>query len=257
MKFAVVVPWHKEDQIRQFLEAWRLVDIPSWLLLIHDEHHEGCAITKNRGIKQALDSRAEIICVLDSDCYPEGPFWFMEDFVREHIRALEPQPVRLFQKVTTPASRGTPFQTDSIVMPVAASMGFWSGVPDFDAPSQLVYGQDCTLKYDTSSIHGRYFPLCGMNLAFRSSEFPWCQFINVPRFDDIWMGFLWQRKAYSEGKCFNLNGPKIRHVRQSNVFRNLIEEAPNIERNETLWRTIATEPLLSHAEMLQRHSLSL
>lgn len=95
-----------------------------------------------------------------------------------------------------------------------------------------------------------------MNLAFRSEEWPWCQFVNVPRMDDIWSGFLWQKKAYLEGKCFNLNGPIVYHSRQSNVWSNLKIETDNLERNETLWSEIATGPLLAYNEMLQRYGLT-
>jgi hypothetical protein len=82
-----------------------------------------------------------------------------------------------------------------------------------------------------------------MNVAFRPADWqPWCRFIDVARFDDIWMGWLWQREAYRRGCCFNLAGPVIRHSRQSNVWRNLRAEARYLEETETLWREIATHP---------------
>jgi hypothetical protein len=79
-----------------------------------------------------------------------------------------------------------------------------------------------------------------MNLAFRPKDWlPWCRFIDVARFDDIWMGWLWQREAYRRGYCFNLASPFVRHARQSNVWRNLVQEAVYLEQSETLWRNIA------------------
>jgi hypothetical protein len=79
-----------------------------------------------------------------------------------------------------------------------------------------------------------------MNLAFRPKEWaPWCSFINVPRFDDIWMGWLWQKEAYRRMACFNLNGPFVKHSRQSNVWQNLRDETKYLEASETLWRSIA------------------
>ena len=89
-----------------------------------------------------------------------------------------------------------------------------------------------------------------MNIAFRPKLWhPWCQFIDVPRFDDIWMGWLWQREAYRRGACFNLSGPLVRHARQSNVWKNLKDEAEHLETNETLWRSIECSPFDSYEEL--------
>ena len=112
------------------------------------------------------------------------------------------------------------------------------------------------MSFDTQPKWGRYFPLCGMNLAFKSQEWPWCQFVNVPRFDDIWQGFLWQKKAYAAGQCFNLNGPMVRHSRQSNVWANLKEECLNLEKNETIWKDIYKMPLRDHSKMIEILGLS-
>lgn len=253
-KFAVVTPWHNPDQLRAFLNAWRVEPVPDWLFLTEDVRHEGCAKTKNRGIRDAIDRGAEMICVLDDDCYPEECI-SLERHVDAHWRALQPTEVTMFAVVTNPQSRGTPYYDRTITMPVAASMGFWRNIPDYDAPSQLVHGNRVP-EFRRIAINGVYFPLSGMNIAFRASEWPWCQFVNVPRFDDIWGGWLWQRKAYADGKCFNLCGPLVSHARQSNVFANLQAEAPNMQRNETLWRNIATEPLQDYPDMLVRHNLA-
>jgi hypothetical protein len=156
----------------------------------------------------------------------------------------------MFDAVTEPPSRGTPYFSRTIKMPVAASMGFWSHVGDYDAPSQLVHGALRPMSFDRSPKFGRYFPLCGMNLAFRAEEWPWCQFINVARFDDIWQGFIWQKKAYASGKCFNLNGPIVRHSRQSNVWANLKDESINLERNESIWKEIHNASELDYQKLV-------
>ena len=137
-------------------------------------------------------------------------------------------------------------------MPVAASMGFWSEIGDYDACGQLVHGATYPMKFRKETIHGRYFPLCGMNLAFRAGEWPWCRFLDVDRFDDIWQGWIWQRRAYADGKCFNLGGPMVRHSRQSNVWENLRAEAVNLEENETAWQRAAVEPLGEYKDFLKR-----
>lgn len=263
MKFCIVTPWHNEKQRDAFLYAWGVTDTPDWLILQQDKIKEGCARTKNRGIKEAISRGAEYIVVLDDDCFPKEDVAYyppmpygLENLAYAHVAALQPQRVWMFEQVTDPASRGTPYHSRGVVMPVAASMGFWEGVPDWDAPSQLVHGGK-PMEFKRQLIHGRYFALSGMNLSFHVEQFPWCQFVNVPRFDDIWMGFLFQKWAYAQGMCFNLNGPTVRHSRQSNVWANLREEAPNLERNETIWQEIHQMPLLPHDEMLAALNLSL
>jgi hypothetical protein len=236
MKTTIVVPWHNREQLQLCKDAWQFNGGHS-VVFQQDKDKSGCALTKNRGIRRAIDEGAKVVIVLDDDCFPhEGQS--LDEFIAAHQEALRPQPVEIFEVVTDPPSRGTPYFNRTIAMPVAASMGFWSHVGDYDAPGQLVHGAMKPMQFSRKAISGRYFPLCGMNLAFRAEEWPWCQFVNVPRFDDIWQGFLWQRKAYAAGQCFNLAGPMVRHSRQSNVWANLRDEAVNLERNETIWQEI-------------------
>lgn len=240
MKTAVVVPWVTDAEIESFLSEWKVSDKPEWLVLQRDEKREGCGVTKNKGIAEAMRRNAEIVVVLDGDCYPTEEAPTLENLMAAHLKALEPQQVLMFDTVTEPASRGTPYAKLTIEMPVAASMGFWTQVGDYCAVRQLAHaGTPMTFKRET--IHGKYFPLCGMNVAFNPWKWrPWCDFINVSRFDDIWMGWLFEREAYRRGHCFNLNGPLIRHARQSNVWRNLHDEVKFLLENEVLWMKIAT-----------------
>jgi len=249
MNAKVVIPWHNQTQLERFLRAWDITEAHPLSVFQQDKDQKGCAVTKNRGIVRAIREGAEVVIVLDDDCYPHDGMSFVE-FVGKHLDALEPQPVEMFKAVTKPSSRGTPYFNTTVAMPVAASMGFWSNIGDYDAPGQLVHGARHPMQFNTEPIHGKYFPLCGMNLAFRVDEFPWCKFIDIARFDDIWQGFLWQRKAYSQGKCFNLAGPLIRHSRQSNVWQNLRDESVSMERNETIWSDIYKMPLMGYDQMI-------
>lgn len=242
-KVVVVTPWHDPDQRDAFLHAWNLEPDDPRLVLQQDVDRSGCAVTKNTGIARAIALGADVVVVLDDDCFPhEGYARSIDEFIEEHLRALKPTEVRMFEAVTSPPSRGTPYADSHhlMEMPVAASMGFWTCVGDHCAARQLVHGPTPMKELKRAPIFGRYFPLSGMNLAFRPADWlPWCQFIDVPRFDDIWMGWLWQREAHRRGYCFNLAGPIVRHSRQSNVWANLKAEAEHLEANETLWRRIA------------------
>lgn len=240
MDFAVVVPWHRKEVMEAFRHAWDIPDRePDWLIMQHDADGDGCAVTKNRGIDRALVRGAQVVVVLDDDCYPTDEAPRLEVLARKHIELLDtPAEVRMFTPVTAPWSRGTPYANLTTPMPVAASMGYWTEVGDYCAARQLVH-QNAPMDFMRGTVFGRYFPLCGMNLAFRPDRWwPWWQFINVDRFDDIWQGWLWQKRAYHEGYCFNLGGPLVRHSRQSNVWANLRAEAEHLEANEHLWETI-------------------
>ncbi len=265
LKYAVCTPWHNPEQRDKFLAGWGIASdkIPPYLFLEQDTDRSGCAVVKNRAIQRAYDAGAEVIIVLDDDClcseqicigtrsFPICNAYGLEEFCRRHVAALEPQPVQLFRTVTTPFSRGTPFlpQNRSVTMPVAASMGFWTSVGDFDAPSQLVHGATTPMKFDRETVHGPYFALSGMNLAFRREWWPIAQFINVSRYDDIWQGIIWQKIAYSRGFCFNLAGPLVRHSRQSNVWANLRDETVHAEANDTLWQKIHACPSTDYATL--------
>jgi hypothetical protein len=243
----IVVPWHNPSQRDAFLAAWGLNGRETFLVLQQDKDKSGCALTKNKGIENAIKWAAKVIIVLDDDCFPlEGQT--IQSLIADHENALKPIELPLYEQVTEPASRGTPYFTRTVRMPVAASMGFWTEIGDYDAPGQLVHGATRPMEFSRKAIFGKYFPLCGMNLAFRAEEYPWCKFINVERFDDIWQGYLWQRKAYADGKCFNLAGPLVRHSRQSNVWHNLRAEAVNLEQNESVWQRAATLPLTSYEQ---------
>ncbi len=233
MKFAIVTPWHKPDQIAKFLNAWRVLHQPNWLILQQDKTGDGCAKTKNAGIIRALNIGAEIVIILDDDCFPAADET-LEEFAAAHIKALEPQPVELYEAITDPPSRGTPYFNRTMVLPVAASMGFWIGCPDYDAPGQLAH-HNRAMTFNRKPMFWRFFPLSGMNMAFKSEWATECRFVDVPRFDDIWMGYNLQRVAYTAGFCLNLNGPLVRHSRQSDVWQNLKIESEHLEENETRW----------------------
>lgn len=242
MKYAVAVAWHNEQQRNAFLEAWGIRVIPDWLVLQQDTAKEGGAKTKNKAMKEAIRRGAEYIINIDDDCFPTHEGRRLDSFCEDHVKALQPQSVKLYATVTTPASRGTPFLEENlcVTMEVAASMGFWTEIGDFCAPRQLAHGATHPMQFYQKPITDRYFPLCAMNYAFRAADWqPWCFLIEtVGRFDDIWMGYLWQKEAYRRGCCFNLAGPLVRHSRQSNVWKNLRNEAVLLEHNETIWKRI-------------------
>lgn len=257
----VIVAWHNRDQIDDFCKHWG-IEKPTGdqfttfdkddyaVMFVRDIEKAGCARTKNAGVTRAVQLGFQTVIIIDDDCYPTEEVPNMEMFVRLHVEKLnEEMELPWFRKVTEPQSRGTPYEI-SRPCKVAAVMGFWEGVGDYDACHQLVYGAKHPMEFKKDAAFNEYFPLSGMNICFRPAEWhPWCQFIDVPRWDDIWMGFLWQKEAYRRGCCFRLDGPIVRHSRQSNVFQNLLDESKYMARNETLWHDIATAPTFDYNEL--------
>jgi hypothetical protein len=244
----IVVPWHREEVRDAFLDAW---GEDARLLLQQDVHAEGCARTKNAGVRAAMERGAEAVIVLDDDMRPSESCRSLDEVVRQHLAALESQPVEMFQGVTTPPNRGVPYFERTMTLPVACSLGWWDQIPDRDAARQLVEGATAPMTFDRRAVFGRWFAGSGMNIAFRPKDwFPWCQFIEgVGRFDDIWMFNLWAKEAYRRAHCFSFAGPTLVHARQSAVFQNLRDEAVHLERNETLWRDIAGHPGVEYDEL--------
>lgn len=240
-KAVVVVPWHSAKQKETFKFEWGINDNDP-VIFQEDKNGDGCAATKNAGIKKAFDSGAEMICVLDDDCFPEYGGNTIYEFIRGHAKALQPQKVQRVVASTIPNSRGTPYRNGHMEMPVAASMGFWTDYPDFDAITALYLGETAKVEFNRRVIFGPYFPFCGMNFAFHRDWIDEAVLVNAPRWDDIWMGWVWEKIAYEKGFCFNLQGPTVRHSRQSNVWKNLWEEVKYVEQNETLWSRIASAP---------------
>ena len=247
MNAKIVTPWHNISQLDKFLAAWRCDGSHPRLLLSPDTTGAGCANTKNAGIARAIAGGTDIVIVLDDDCYPTPALLEQADpldaFALGHIASLSArQPVELCRAITQPASRGTPYFERCLPVQPAAAMGYWTNVGDYDAPAQLVRGATHPMRFRSEPMMHRYFPLSGMNVSFFASDWPWFKFVDVPRFDDIWAGFLFQRYAYETGRCIALDAPSVVHSRQSNVWHNLRQEAGNLEANETIWQTIATTP---------------
>jgi hypothetical protein len=254
--FAVVVPWHDAEQLHAFLGAWGIersksgsTMLPPYLLLERDATKAGCAQTKNAGIKRALASGADYIIVLDDDCYPaprmpgQPETFTLQDLAAEHIAALRPQKVPIMQAVTFPASRGTPYLEKSVSIPIAMVMGFWAENPDLDALHTLVIGPQPEMRYAKMALFHQWFAWSGMNFSFHR-DWADCamQIEGVPRFEDIWQGFILMKVAYEKGFALSTKGPMVRHSRQSNTWRNLEDEVKYLELNEKIWQAIYKAP---------------
>ncbi len=253
-KFCFVVPWHRQDLRDKWLEAWglKLDAIPPWLFLQQDRDKSGCGATKNAGVQRAMQAGADVVVILDDDVYPlpGSSIKTLEDVAAAHLVCLEPQEFPLMEVMTNPPARGVPYFNRTAKLPVAISAGWWAGMPDRDAARQLVEGVTKPMYYRQEIVYGRPAMICGMNMAFRPSDWwPWCQFLPVSRLDDVFQSWLWTKEIARRNHCINFKGPTLLHSRASDVFSSLIDEAKWLRFNETIWSDIWLHPSNDYATL--------
>ncbi|MEZ6036717.1 MAG: hypothetical protein R3F29_04510 [Planctomycetota bacterium] len=273
----IVVPTIREHCIREFLNAWESEFHGVELILVEDNPERTFAVDTGaelthlcwRDIDERLGERAWIVprrtdCVrsfgywlawqrqpdmiltLDDDCMPPGGE--PRGFLQAHWDRLEQGGNHDAWVSTTGGTipRGVPYHHRERRTRCVLNHGLWTNVIDYDAVTQL--GQvrtptDCTFP-DQTIPRGSYFPMCGMNLAWRPELTPALYFLlmgkahGVDRFGDIWSGLFTKRICDHFGWAVNSGSPTVHHARASNVWANLRKEAPGMERNETLWQIV-------------------
>lgn len=274
MKAVVVVPTAREASLTGFLEAWRDELADATVLVVEDGPERTFSATGANvrhfawcDIAEELGDATWIIpcgsgCVRSFGCwvaYGMGPDMIvsLDDDVRPdpaHPGFLDAHWARL-QGASDPAwvstldaasPRGMPYFTTSRELPVVLNHGLWSGVPDFDGPTQLLASRvEISGKWSDRTIpRGTYFPMCSMNIAWRPEFTAAMYFLlmgpdyHYDRFGDIWGGVLAKRVADHLGLAINSGSPGILHERASNVFTNLAKESRGLAVNETFWRAV-------------------
>lgn len=218
------------------------------------------AAIRNFGYWKAWQSGADVIVTIDDDCFPAS-----RPFLARHVENLRLSVTLGWQRVTSFYTRGFPYRIRDRA-PVVVSHGLWEGIPDLDAPTQLLH-PDLHLERPIGVEvipRGSYFPMSGMNLAFRADFAPamWFPLMGrgwpFDRFDDIWAGVLAKRVADHLGLAMVSGLPTVDHQRASDVFANLKKEAAGIEANETFWRAVdgvrlqATTVIGAYRELAER-----
>lgn len=179
----------------------------------------------------------EYIITLDDDESPIG------DPIQDHINQLNRKvPISWISTSTDVYTRGFPYSVREEA-PVMISHGVWEGVPDYDAPTQLLMDKNFKPTYYKGVIpKGIFAPLCGMNFAFRREALPYIYFAPVgqykgaERFDDIWMGLEVIKDFAKLGWGITTGYARVMHNRASNVFTSLEKEAVGIKMNEVYWK---------------------
>ncbi len=282
----IVVPTIRRDCMQQFLDAWgpefRAPEVE--LLIVEDNpersfeletdarvtHYcwqdieaqlgESAWIVPRRtdcvrsfGYWQAWLRQPDMIVTLDDDCLPPeaGP----ENFLMRHWQRLQENGDHDAWTSTTEGTipRGVPYHARSREQRCVINHGLWTNVIDYDAVTQLTQvRQPSPVAFPDQTIpRGSYYPMCGMNLAWRPEITPALYFMlmgkdhGVDRFGDIWAGLFSKRVCDHLGLAVHSGSPTVHHARASNVWANLRKEATGMERNETLWRLVDDTVLTS------------
>ncbi len=265
----LVVPTIREDCIKEFLQAWRDTEPWDTIMVVEDNPHKTFSIDVDYhysweeieaelgtdhwiisrrdsavrcfGHYMAWKEGANYIFDLDDDCFPT-----QRAFAEAHIYAMDRQP-RWIESIPGMRTRGLPYYNRGNMTNVVANMGLWNGIPDLDAVQTISGGSvGGYIAPKTSRIipRGQYFPLCGMNFAFRREVAVLTYFPlmgeNSPyrRFDDIWFGVIFKKICDHLNLSVACGTPIIEHRRASAPMVNLVKEAPGIQFNEEFWGVI-------------------
>ena len=256
---AVVVPSHKQELTNLFLGKWKTLFAKHNVefILVNDSgdvphiEHDGkiielaselisnkCAGVRQLGFLYIAKNLPDVqyILTFDTDTEPVG------DPIQDHINQLNRKVPISWITTASVFMRGFPYGVREEA-PVMLSHGVWDGVPDYDAPTQLLMHPSFKPTYYQGVIpKGIFFPMCGMNISFRREALPYIYFAPVgqykgaERFDDIWAG-LEIVKSFAELNWGIVSGyARILHTRASDVFNSLEHEAVGIRKNEVYWK---------------------
>lgn len=297
MKAAIVVPTIREKNIVDFLAAWADEFASHDLVVVEDNPEKSFEISganvrhfcwgdideelgreswiiprrtdciRSFGYLKALETTPDMIVTLDDDCYPAGA-----RFLQKHFERLS-EPARESAWVSTGAGvqpRGMPYHEAFRAAECTINHGLWDRVPDFDAITQLANGrfQNEFVPIEQVVPRGKFFPMCGMNLAFRPNMVPAMYFLLMgrdwpfDRFGDIWCGIFAKKICDHLGFAVCSGDPRVEHQRASNVWTNLRKEMPGYEVNETLWKEVDSLSLTKatvrecYAELAQKLPLA-
>ncbi len=266
MKVACVIPTIRPDEMAKFMVAWE----PLFnkhnvkLVVVHDGENPtvnnrfnirdvlgdygDCIVNFNAGVRNLgfayvakYHPEIDIIVTLDDDEVPIG------DPIQDHIDALNRKvPVSWMSTAVDDYTRGFPYGIRDEAE-VVLSHGVWEGVADWDAPTQLVKGSHQPIEFYRGPIpKGIYYPMCIMNVAFKTKLLPWMYqapwALGIHRMDDIFTGITSKRAIDQKGWAAVTGYSRVNHQRASNVFANLKHEAPGIEVNETFWSGDESHP---------------
>lgn len=142
--------------------------------------------------------------------------------------------------------RGVPYGVEGGAAKWSLDHCCWHGVSGDDSATQPYgVGRGPDWRFIDQVIpRGAFFPMCGMNTAFRRELAPAMYFLLMgkdwpyDRFGDIWCGIFAKRICDHLGYSVRSGHPLVEHKRASDVSANLQKELPAYDINERLWRVV-------------------
>lgn len=272
-RVTIVVPTIRRQNIVEFLDAWRTEFVGHRVIVMEDNPEPTFALgdesivhlswrdieaelgdiswivprrtdcVRSFGYLRAVQLGTDVVVTLDDDCFPIKP-----GFIDAHVAAVtgEASEDAWTSTGTGILPRGIPYMGRSRRRRVGISHGLWTNVADYDACTQLVLGRTggAFEPRDMVVPAGQFYPMCGMNLAWRAEFTPAMYFLLMgrewpyDRFGDIWCGIFSKKICDHLGYAVTSGEPMIEHRRASNVWANLQKEAPGLPVNETLWAAV-------------------
>lgn len=211
----------------------------------------GTSAIRSYGLWKAWQRKPDMIVTLDNDCFPDvrgksGRTYFIDGHWNNLQTATTLDWVYSHPTMEMP-SRGFPYMPRG-KNKVYVSHGVWSNIPDLDAAQMLLhpdYRTDPVMEEDTFTIpRYNFYPMCGMNLAFRPEATPLMYFglfgakYGFDQFDDIWAGVFSKKVMDHLGWAVKSGYPSVEHRKQSNAFANFKKQAGGLEYNEWLWKEV-------------------
>ena len=196
---------------------------------------------KNFGIWRAWKDGADVIVVIDSDCNVP------ENFVEEHVRALEGTGDAWENPLegTGWRSRGLPYHKRA--RPVDVHMGLWTNELDINGRDRVLHGVPPKMPLQTEHkiAHG-VVPLSGMNLAFKRDVAPAMMFAphfdheewKFRRHDDIWGGYVLQKIMQKLDTKVSYGGPFVFHDTIVDPARDAEDEEAMIAHEERFYDAV-------------------
>jgi len=272
MKVFIVVPTIRENLIKEFLSAWEKEFSEHTVIVVEDNPEKSFDINYNNvlhfswkeideemqdksriiprrtdcvrsyGYYKAYQLGADVIITLDDDCFPDS-----DNFVQKHLERLNFGEENIWENsLENIIPRGVPYFNQTRRNVAYLNHGLWNGVPDYDATTQLASERNKIIhEWKNKTIpKGKYFPMCGMNIAFKRELTPAMYFLlmgknyEFDRFGDIWCGVISKKICDRLNFAVNSGEPAILHKRASNVWANLKKETPGMPINEDFWSVI-------------------
>jgi reversibly glycosylated polypeptide/UDP-arabinopyranose mutase len=128
----------------------------------------------------------------------------------------------------------------------ALNHGMWNNIPDLDAITVLASKRSPQefAGVNQTIPRGMYFPMCGMNVAWKPELTPAMYFLLMgkdwpyDRFGDIWCGILVKKVCDHLNLGVKSGPPYIDHRKKSDQWANLAREASGFKVNETFWQAV-------------------